>query len=159
MRFHRYTITDSPALPKPVQPRVPLIIGGGGRRRTPALAARHATEYNTGFCTMAEQMERYERVRAACHAIGRDPAELRWSTALTVCAGRDDAEVARRAEAVGRTVVDLRGNALVGTPEEIVDTAGQYVEAGTQRFYLQVFDLDDLDHLELLAAEVASKLT
>jgi len=154
----QYTLTDSPALPKPVQARVPLIVGGGGPRRTPALAARHATEYNTGFCTVAEQAQRYERVRAACDATGRDPAQLKWSTALTTCAGRDDAEVARRAAAAGQDVATLRESGLVGTPEQIVDTASRYVEAGTQRFYLQIFDLDDLDHLELIAAAIASKL-
>lgn len=152
-----YTLNDSPALPKPVQERVPLIVGGGGKRRTPALAARYATEFNTGFCSPTEQQERYGRVRAACHEIGRDPADLTWSTALVVCAGRDDAELARRASAIGRDVAELRGSGLAGTPAEIVDKVGRFADAGTQRLYLQLLDLDDLDHLELIAAEVMSK--
>jgi F420-dependent oxidoreductase-like protein len=153
-----YTLTDSPALPKPVQASVPVIVGGGGKRRTPALAARYATEFNTGFGPLSEQVIRYARVREACHEIGRDPADLRWSTALTVCAGRDDREVARRAAAIGQDVAALRENGLAGTPQEIVDTAGRFVESGTQRFYLQILDLDDLAHLELIAAEIMSKL-
>lgn len=153
-----YSLTDSPALPKPVQARVPLIVGGGGKRRTPALAARFATEFNTGFGPVSTQVERFARVHAACDAIGRDPAELTWSTALTVCAGRDDAEVARRAAAIGRDLAELREDGLAGTPEEILERAGRFVEAGTQRFYLQVLDLDDLDHLALIAGEVMSKL-
>jgi F420-dependent oxidoreductase-like protein len=153
-----YTLTDSPALPKPVQARVPLIVGGGGKRRTPALAARYATEFNTGFGPLSEQVTRYARVREACAAIDRDPAELKWSTALVVCAGRDDREVARRAAAIGQDLSELRANGLAGSPQEIVDKASRFVESGTQRFYLQIFDLDDLPHLELIAAEVMSKL-
>jgi F420-dependent oxidoreductase-like protein len=153
-----YVVSDSPALPKPAQARLPLIIGGGGPRRTPALAARFATEFNVGFCSVAEQKERYSRVRAACGELGRDPAELKWSTALVVCAGADDAEVARRAASIGREVGELKANGLAGTPDEIVEVVGRFAAEGTQRLYLQVLDLDDLDHLELIASRVAPQL-
>ena len=76
-----------------------------------------------------------------------------------VCAGRDDAEVARRAAAIGREVDELRANSpLVGTPAEIVDQLGPFIEAGVQRVYLQLLDLSDLDHVELFATEVARQL-
>ncbi len=153
-----YTLTDSPALPKPVQSPVPLVVGGGGKRRTPALAARYATEFNVGFVPAAAQAEQFARVRAACAETGRDPATLTFSTALVVCCGRDDAEVARRAAAIGRDVAELEENGLCGTPGEVVERIGTYVEAGTQRLYLQVLDLDDLDHVELVAAQVAPQL-
>lgn len=153
-----YTLADSPALPKPVQARMPLIVGGGGKRRTPQLAARFATEFNTGFCPVAEQAARYERVRAACDAIGRDPADLRWSSALTACVGRDDAEVRRRAAAAGLDLDELRVTGIAGTPAEVVDRIGSYHETGAQRLYVQVLDLDDLAHLELFAAEVMPQL-
>ena len=150
-----YQVTDSPALPKPAQrPRPPVIIGGSGRRRTPALAARYADEFNTNFVSPERSAEIYSWVREACVAAGRDPASLRLSTAQTVCCGKDEAEVARRAAAIGRDVAELRANAVAGTPAEIVERIGSFGTAGASTFYLQVLDLADLDHLELLAAKV-----
>ena len=154
-----YPVADSPALPKPVQsPRPPILLGGMGRRRTPQLTARYADEFNLPFASVADSAAQFDRVRAACAEIGRDPAELCWSNALVLCCGRDDAEVARRAAAIGREPDELRANGLAGTPAEIVDKIGQYAAVGSQRIYLQVLDLSDLDHIELVAAEVMSKL-
>ncbi|UER54654.1 LLM class F420-dependent oxidoreductase [Kineosporiaceae bacterium SCSIO 59966] len=149
-----YTISDSPALPKPVQPRVPIIIGGSGKRRTPALTARYATEFNANFTSVEQTAVQYERVRAACGQAGRDPGELTWSVALAVVLGATDAEVRRRADAIGRDVAELRANHLAGTPDEVVDRLGRYAEVGCTRVYLQVLDLADLRHLEEIAESV-----
>ncbi|MGS2615893.1 LLM class F420-dependent oxidoreductase [Micromonospora sp. LZ34] len=150
-----YPVSDSPALPKPVQrPRPPILLGGMGPKRTPLLAARYADEFNLPFVSVEDTAAQIERVRAACAEVGRDPAELRWSNALVLCCGRDDAEVARRAAAIGREPDELRANGLAGTPAEVVDKIGRYSAAGSQRIYLQVLDLADLDHLELVASEV-----
>jgi len=153
-----YQLAGSPALPKPVQSPVPLIIGGGGKKRTPALAARYASEFNGAFQPVAETQQLVERVRQACREIDRDPASMTFSTALVVCVGRDDAEVARRAAAIGREVDELRENGLTGTPAEVVEKIQAYRAVGVERFYLQVMDLADLDHVELIAAEVAPQL-
>jgi alkanesulfonate monooxygenase len=155
-----YTLADSPALPKPVQtPHPPVIIGGKGKRRTPALAARYATEFNVPFSPVDEVAVQFARVDEACTSIGRDPADLVRSVAQTVFVGRDDAEVARRAAAMGRKVEDLAELPTVGTPAHVVDEIGTWRErTGATRFYLQVLDLADLDHLELIAAEVAPQL-
>jgi F420-dependent oxidoreductase-like protein len=150
-----YSLTDSPALPKPVQrPKVPVIIGGGGARRTPALAARYADEFNAAFRPAPDAAAAFERVRRACAADGRDPSSMIFSTAQVVCCGKDDAELARRAAAIGRELSDLRKNGLAGSPAEIVDKIGAYAEAGATTFYLQILDLADLDHLDLLASQV-----
>jgi alkanesulfonate monooxygenase SsuD/methylene tetrahydromethanopterin reductase-like flavin-dependent oxidoreductase (luciferase family) len=77
---------------------------------------------------------------------------------LTVCVGRDDAEVRRRADAIGQSVEDLRANGLAGTPDEVVERINAYREIGSERIYCQVMDLTDLDHLEYVAAEVAPQL-
>jgi F420-dependent oxidoreductase-like protein len=159
--FHgkHYELVDSPALPKPVQrPRPPIIVGGWGSRRTPALAAQFADEFNAPFSPLNRTVEQYENVRRACEAQGRDPAGLRLSAAQVVCCGRDEAEVGRRAAAIGRDPADLRAGGLCGTPAEIVEKIGGYAEAGASRLHLQVLDLTDLEHLDLIAAEVASQL-
>ena len=148
-----YRLVDSPALPKPVQrPRPPVILGGWGTRRGPRLAARFADEFNAPFRTPDETKVIFDRVREACEEAGRE--SIRLSAAQVVCAGRDEAEIARRAAAIGREVDELRVNGLAGTPQEIVDKIGRFAELGAERIYLQVLDLDDLEHLELLAAEV-----
>ena len=150
-----YSLTDSPALPKPVQrPKIPVIIGGGGARRTPALAARYADEFNAAFRPAPDVAVAVDRVREACAAEGRDPASMIFSTAQVVCCGKDEAEIAGRAAAIGRELSDLRENGLAGSPAEIVDKLGAFADAGATTAYLQVLDLADLDHLDLLASEV-----
>jgi F420-dependent oxidoreductase-like protein len=154
-----YTVIDSPALPKPVQsPRPPVLLGGMGKRRTPQLAARYADEFNLPFASVDDSAGQIDRIREACAEVGRDPATLRMSNALVLCCGRDDAEVQRRAAAIGRDAAELRQNGLAGTPAEVVDKIGQYAALGSRRIYLQVLDLDDLDHLDLVASEVAPQV-
>ncbi|MER6587649.1 MULTISPECIES: LLM class F420-dependent oxidoreductase [Micromonospora] len=150
-----YPVSDSPALPKPVQsPRPPILLGGMGPKRTPRLAARYADEFNLPFVSVEDTVTQFQRVRDACAEIDRDPSTMAWSNALVLCCGRNEAEVKRRAEAIGRDPDELRANGAAGTPAEVVETLGRYAEAGSSRAYLQVLDLTDLDHLELVAAEV-----
>jgi F420-dependent oxidoreductase-like protein len=150
-----YQLADAPALPKPAQrPRPPVILGGAGPRRTPRLAARYADEFNLGFRPMSETEAGFGRVRDACAEAGRDLASMRFSVAHTVVCGKDDAEVARRASAIGWSAQDVRTRGITGTPAQVVDTIGQFGRAGAGTIYLQVLDLSDLDHLELVAADV-----
>ncbi|WP_286930736.1 MULTISPECIES: LLM class F420-dependent oxidoreductase [Aeromicrobium] len=149
-----YTVTDSPALPKPAQDRIPVIVGGKGKRRTPALAARFADEFNIPFESADFTRTQFGRVREACEKAERDPASLAWSNALVLCAGSDETEIARRAAAIGREVDELRTNGLAGTPAEILDRIGEFADSGSERLYLQVLDLADLDHLRLVAEEI-----
>jgi len=158
-----YQLVDSPALPKTAQrPKPPVILGGAGTRRTPRLAAQYADEFNVAFQPLPATAAAFGRVRDACIEAGRDPSSIRLSAAKTVCCGRDDAGVERRAAAIGRRVgdaglrpEDMRAKGdLAGTPAEIADAIGSYARAGAETIYLQVLDLSDLEHLELLAAEV-----
>jgi F420-dependent oxidoreductase-like protein len=147
-----YTVTDSPGLPKPAQrPRPPVLIGGSGPKRTPRLAATYADEYNVAFSKLDDTAAAFGRVREAVTAAGRDPDSMTYSVAHTVCCGRDEAELTRRAAAIGRKPEDLRENGLTGTPAEVADQIGQFASIGAQVTYLQVLDLSDLDHLALLA--------
>ncbi|HEY4629903.1 MAG TPA: LLM class flavin-dependent oxidoreductase, partial [Blastococcus sp.] len=158
-RGEHYRLSDSPALPKPVQEGgIPVLVGGSGRKRTPRLAARYAGEFNVPFASVEDNARLFAGVRQACEEAGRDPGSMVYSSALVLCVGKDEAEIARRASAIGRDVEDLRAHGLAGTPAEAVDILGRYAEAGAERAYLQVLDLADLDHLDLVAAEVASQL-
>jgi F420-dependent oxidoreductase-like protein len=151
----QYTVVESPALPKPAQSHPPIIIGGTGAKRTPALAAQFAAEFNIPFAPLDMAKTQIERVAGALAAAGRSADSLTYSAAFVVCAGRDDTEIAQRAAAIGREVDELRSNSpLVGTSAEIADKLGAYIEAGVQRIYLQLLDMSDLDHLEFFATEV-----
>ncbi|GAA2164997.1 F420-dependent oxidoreductase-like protein [Humibacillus xanthopallidus] len=154
-----YPIVDSPALAKPVQQGgVPIIIGGGGKRRTPALAVRYAAEFNAAFASAADSGRLFERVREVARDAGRDPATLTLSAAQVVCLGNDEATLARRAAAIGRDLDELRANGLAGSADEVVDRIGTFAEVGAERLYLQVLDLSDLDHLSDIADGVLRQM-
>ena len=147
-----YTVTDSPGLPKPAQrPRPPVLIGGAGPRRTPRLAATYADEYNVPFGDIDDTAAAFGRVKDACAVAGRDAGSITYSAAQVVCCGKDEAQLARRAAAIGRQPDELRQHGLAGSPAEIADRIGQFADIGAQAIYLQVLDLTDLDHLELLS--------
>jgi F420-dependent oxidoreductase-like protein len=155
-----YPVTDSPALAKPVQEGgVPVIIGGAGRRRTPALAARYAAEFNAAFQPAGQTAHLFERAQRACLEQGRDPGTLVLSAAQVLCLGEDEAAVRRRAAAIGREPEELRANGLAGTPEEVLEKVQAFARAGASRLYLQVLDLSDLDHLAAVAELVMPKVT
>ncbi len=156
-----YTLVGAPGLPKPVQtdqqgrPRVPIIIGGGGPKKTPALAARFADEFNIGFRDLATSATQLGRVRQACEDVGRDPDSLVYSAAHPVCVGADEVEFARRAAAIGREAADIRSTSpFAGTVNEVLTKMADWAAAGVQRSYLQVLDLTDLDHIALLSSEL-----
>ncbi len=149
-----YQVADSPGLPKPQQARPPILIGGRGKRRTPELTATYADEFNLPFVGEEVTAQQFARVRQACEDRGRDPDDLVYSNALTTCVGADEAEVERRAEAIGQDPAALRERGLAGTPEEVLDTLGRYAAMGSERVYLQIMDLADLDHLRLVADAV-----
>ncbi|PJI86557.1 LLM class F420-dependent oxidoreductase [Luteimicrobium subarcticum] len=153
-----YRLVDSPGLPKPVQQPLPIVVGGSGPRRTPALAARFAAEYNASFPEIDEVPTLFGRVRDAAAEAGRAPDDLACSAALVLCVGKDEAEFRRRAEAIGREPDELREHGIAGTVDDAVDVIGRLVEAGASRLYLQTLDLHDLDHLALVAEEVAPRL-
>ena len=152
-----YQLSDSPALPKPRQAGgPPIVIGGRGARRTPALTAAHATEFNMPFCDLETFTAQVANVRRACEAIGRDPSSLRVSCALVVCVGEDESTFARRASAIGREPDELRANGIAGSPKEAAAVVDRWRAAGADRIYLQILDLSDLDHLDLIAGEVVA---
>jgi len=155
-----YQVTDSPALPKPAQqPAPPVLIGGAGQHRTPRLAAAFAAEFNVPFRSTADTAAAFRRVRAACATAGRSEDSMIYSAAQTVCCGRTEAELQRRAAAIGRPLDELRTGALAGSPAELADAIGRFAAAGAERMYLQVLDLTDLDHLELLGSELMPQVS
>lgn len=145
-----HSFTESPALPKPVQgPHPPIVIGGRGKKRTPALAARFAQDFNLPFGPPADIPPIMENVARACEAIDRDPATMTWSAAQVLCVGETEADVQRRAAAIGREADEMRENGVAGTIDEARAKLEALAAVGVDRVYLQVLDLSDLDHVAL----------
>ncbi len=153
-----YALADSPALPKPVQSPLPVLVGGYGPKRTPRLAATYAQEFNVPFPPLDAFGRQVDVVRSACEARDRDPASMTFSVALVACVGDTEADIARRAAAIGRQPDELRANGAAGTPDEVIAKIHEYAALGAGRVYLQILDLDDLDHLRLIAARVMPHL-
>jgi len=154
-----FSVTQSPALPKPIQrPGPPLIIGGAGPSKTPRLAALYASEFNTPFLSPKDAAGQFQRVDEACEAIGRDPKEVRHSSAVTVVCAEDDATLSRRVAAAGWSRDDLEIFGACGTPHQVAEKLLQWRDAGAETAYLQILDMGDTDHLRLIAREVAPLL-
>ena len=151
-----YQLTDSPALPKPAQtPGPPVIVGGRGKNRTPQLAVRFADEFNVPFADVETTAQLFRNVESVSDTLGRTTsgrAPLVLSAAQTIACGRTDAAARTRAERVGGIPP------LFGTPAQIVDQIGKFADIGAARLYLQILDLADLDHLDVIASEVAPQL-
>ncbi len=149
-----YELTDSPALPKPTQSHLPIIVGGKGPRRTPALAARFADEFNLAFPTMDQVTTSFASFDRACEERERDGSTVIKSIALTTVIGSTDAECARRAKIIDREVDELRQVGLIGSASVIAERLAVYAKHGISRVYLQILDLSDLDQI----AEIGSEL-
>ena len=148
---------NSMGLPKPKQEKgLPIIMGGIGKRRTPALVAKYASEYNTPFVSHADFGSLVSVVKDACVTLGRDPEDLIYSCAQVFCCGENEATFSDRASAIGREGDELRLNGLAGTPDEITNRIEGFRQQGCERFYLQILDDCDLEHLDL-AAEILLK--
>ena len=140
-----YQLEECASIPRPAR-RPPIIIGGAGPRRTPALAARFADEFNAGLAPGTE--ERFARFRQFCEQAGRDPAQVRLSTTLPVCCGTTRAEADRRAAALGEPGARMLSMGITGTTAEVAGRLAELQAAGA-----------DTDHIRLLGREVLPQLS
>ncbi|GIF50750.1 F420-dependent oxidoreductase-like protein [Asanoa ferruginea] len=152
-----YQLAGAPGLRATQRPHPPVIVGGKGPRRTPRLAARYADEYNVQFASPTDTKELFARVDLESARVGRGSPgrrpSVRRSVCVSVACGRNAATVSRRA-ALLRPPVRAAASGAYGSVDEVVDYLGQFASIGAERAYLRIADLTDLDHLDLIAAEV-----
>ena len=118
-----YELQDAPCQPAPVQPSMPLLVGGGGERRTIPLAARYAEQWNT-WTTPQQLAHKVSVLRAHCEQIGRDPSEIHVSTQALLYLSTDKKWLdEKRQAAPGQPVI-------VGTPAEVADIIAAYRRPG-----------------------------
>jgi F420-dependent oxidoreductase-like protein len=157
-----YELVDVACPPQPVQrPHPPVIVGGRGPVRTPLLAARYADEYNLSFRGVVETDRQYRRVRAACEKVARAAAgrdALILSANLMVACGRTEAELAPRVREMQQSSPRTPEEPVFGPPEHVVERIESYRAVGADVVYLNIVDLHDLDHLDLIADEVLPRL-
>jgi F420-dependent oxidoreductase-like protein len=150
-----YRVDDNRNPPRPAQrPHPPIIVGGSGPKRTPAIAARFADEFNGALTD--DLRASYARFDHACERIGRDPAGARHSAVLPVACATTPAEVTRRAEVMGSDF--MRRHAAIGSPSLVADRVDDLRKAGADTVYFHIYDIDDLDHIALLGAEVLREM-
>jgi len=148
-----WTLSECANFPALVsKPRPEIVIGGTGPKRTPRVAARWADEFNSG--SPVGSAERFAVVRAACEQIGRDPATMRCSVVLPVICGATQAEADARLEGLGEPGRRMLTNGVCGTPEMVIEYLNDQAAEGSDIAYLHLYDIDDLDHLRLIGAEV-----
>jgi F420-dependent oxidoreductase-like protein len=132
-----YRVTNAPNQPPPVQPRLPLLIGGAGEKRTMRIAARYADEWNA-WSTPDLLAHKVGVLQKHCGEIGRDPSEIRVSTQAMLFLSTDEAWLAeKRAADAGRA-------AIIGTPSEVIDIVGQYRDAGADELIIPDFTFGPL---------------
>lgn len=132
-----YTVVDAPLAPKPDRGRLPLLIGGGGERRTLRIAARYADEWNI-WGTPDDLAHKGRVLDERCGEIGRDPDEIeRSAVALLYLSDDEDFLAKHRGRDVGRPVI-------VGTPAEVTEIVGGYRDAGVDELIIPDFNLRDL---------------
>ena len=160
-----YELHDAQALPRPVQDPLPLIVGGHGGPRSVALGARHAAEYNTTSTDAAGAANTYRLAREACERTGRDPMSLRVSWMGTVLVAPDLATLRRRAAKVAEwtgspgtdpdeVIATIAEKSVAGVYAQAAEQLHSYVEAGAERIYARIWDLDDLDQISEIAQQV-----
>lgn len=150
-----YTLADCPALPKTAQaPHPPIVVGGLGPSKTPSLAAKYADEYNAPFASVDLCRTQFAAVRDAAEKAGRDPEEIVTSVALVACMSNDPKVLKERASSIGRELSELEKNGLSGTSEQVLERIELYRAVGATRIYLQILDLNDLEHLDDLAGSL-----
>ena len=149
-----YHLNEAALLPRRTRThRPPILVGGNGLRRTLALAARYADEWNAVYVPPVRFAELNRRLDELVRKAGRDPRAVRRSLMTGCVFGRTDADVQRNLKGRDANALLARG-VILGTPAQAVDQLRQVDQAGVQRVMLQWLDLDDLDGVEALAKAV-----
>jgi F420-dependent oxidoreductase-like protein len=118
-----FQVQDAPAQPVPVQDRLPLLVGGGGERRTMRIAARYADQWNA-WTTPELLAHKVSVLRAHCEQVGRDPGEIGVSTQAVLYLSTSEEWLSRK------RLAQPGGPVIVGTPAEVTDIVARYRDAG-----------------------------
>jgi len=154
-----FTVRDAVCNPKPVQPRLPLLVGGGGERVLLRLVARHADIWNNLGVNHADVVRKRDILAAHCRAVGRDPAEIEVSQQTLGAIALDRAAAERKAAEVLEALPFLTGAPdliLAGTPDEIHARVARNRALGISTFIMNLGRRTDPEDVRLFGREVVA---
>jgi alkanesulfonate monooxygenase SsuD/methylene tetrahydromethanopterin reductase-like flavin-dependent oxidoreductase (luciferase family) len=155
-----FRLKDARMEPKPVQKRLPLVIGGAGERRTLRIVAEHGDIWNTFYGDEDEYRHKLDVLAAHCADVGREPADVRKSLNFRAILDEDEQAARERSrELFGDPPPErLRKMMIVGTPAQCVERLGKYADLGVGDFLLGSLAPVDWQTIELVAGSVAPAL-
>ncbi|MEO5985947.1 MAG: LLM class flavin-dependent oxidoreductase [Candidatus Limnocylindria bacterium] len=146
--------------PRPVQERLPILIGGGGEKKTLRIVARYADACNVGGSF--ENVKRKDEIlRRHCDEVGRDESEIERTVGMGTCIIRDDPAEAQR---VFAAMFERNGKAepwasqMVGTPEQVAEKMRPFLGIGFRHFIVGFPSPYDAESMERLMTEVKPAL-
>jgi len=151
-----YQLQNAQMEPKPVQARLPLIIGGEGEKRTLRIVAEHADVWNSGLHEVETFRHKLDVLGRHCEAVGRDPATIRKSLTFRAVLATDEASLKERRREVVLPLEDEKFSFL--TTEQAVERMRPFAELGGNDFLLAAYAPYDWESLELFVREVAPQL-
>lgn len=151
-----FSLKDAILLPRPKRAGgPPILIGGNGPKRTLPLVAKYAQEWNAVFITIDDYKQRATILNDLLEHEGRKPESVKRSLMTRLITGKNEAEIKAEADRQGVDLDDLRAkDRVIGTKQEVIDKLGEWVDAGVERFMLQWMNLDDMEGLEAVAADI-----
>lgn len=173
LKGKHYSLSDAEMHPTPSQqPHPPLLVGGGGEKRTLRIVARYADEWNAVNLPPDAYRAKTKVLEQHCAEVGRDPGTIRRSMMCAFIIGRNEAEMRRRVEGLQQVIPRLASlpaesvparmqsaGWLVGTPEDVTGQLQALSGAGVQRVMLQHHNQTDDAVLELIAHEIMPRVT
>lgn len=155
-----WQLKDAYLEPKPVQQRLPLVIGGSGERRTLRIVAEHADIWHTGIGDADEYRHKLDVLARHCADVGRDPADVRKSVTFRAVLAQDEPTARERAREIfgGEPPEQFKRMTVIGTPEQCVERLREYAELGVGDFLLGALAPVDWQTVELVAESVAPAL-
>ncbi|MBK5221842.1 MAG: TIGR03560 family F420-dependent LLM class oxidoreductase [Acidimicrobiia bacterium] len=144
-----FQLTEARCEPKPIQPELPIWIGGGGEKRTLKIAGRYADGWNIPFPSPEAFAHKREVLAGHAADAGRSIDDIRCAVNVGLCPTDADLD-----EQFGGLAVGVRAGVLMGSEQQMVEHLGRYVEAGAQQINLAMRAPWQLDHLEMMAAAI-----
>ena len=154
-----YQLVDAQLSPRPVQARLPLVVGGAGEKRTLRIVAEHADIWNTFLCPPPTYRRKLDALAAHCHDVERDPDHLRLSVAFSAILAPTEQEAKKSATLqLERIPAPLREHMIVGTPDQCAEQLLGFADFGVRDFLLVARGPFDWATVELMAGDVASSV-
>ncbi len=146
-----FTLTDARCEPKPVQPELPIWVGGGGEKRTLKIAGRYADGWNVPFVAPETFANKREVLAGHAADAGRSINQIRTAVNVGLCPTEDDLR-----DQFGALAEGVRPGVLMGSEHQMIDHLSRYIEVGVEQINIAIRAPWQLDHLDLMTTTIES---